>query len=153
MAIKSNYQRGDAEKEFRKVQDEIDFEIIRAMSYAGEKFVKDARNMTKTQGGFGDVTGNLRSSIGYFILKDGEIIKSDTKQVSGPKGDGGEGLATAITELLFIENKTGFQLVGIAGMNYASAVETRGLNVITLQGDVMLIDLEKFYKILENRFK
>lgn len=153
MAIKSDYKKGDAAKEFRKIQDEIDKEIIRAMSYAGEKFVTNARNMTKTQGGFGDVTGNLRSSIGYFILKDGEIIKSDTKQFSGNKGNGSEGFASAITGLLYIEKKTGFQLVGIAGMNYASHVETKGLNVVTLQGDVMLIDLEKFYKILENRFK
>lgn len=153
MAIKSTYKKGDAEREFWKIQEQIDQEIIRAMSYAGEKFVKDARNMNKSEGGFGDVTGNLRSSIGYFILKDGEIIKSDTKQFAGPKGTGSEGLATATTELLFIPKVAGFQLVGIAGMNYASHVETKGYNVVTLQGDVMLIDLERFFKILENRFK
>jgi hypothetical protein len=146
MAIKSTYKKGDAEREFWKVQEEIDLEIIRAMSYAGETFVKDARNMTKSQGGFGDVTGNLRSSIWYFILKDGEIIKSMGSGTS-------EGRITATAELIFIEKKPGFQLIGIAGMNYASHVETKGYNVVTLQGDVMLLDLEKFYKILENRFK
>lgn len=148
MAITSNYKMGDAEKEFWKVQEEIDLELIRAMSYAGEKFVKDAREMNKSQGGFGDVTGNLRSSIGYFILKDGEIIKKDFT-------GSGIGEQNAITELLFIANITGlhFQLIGIAGMNYASHVESRGLNVISLQADVCLIDLERFYKILENRFK
>lgn len=146
MAITSDYNKGDAEKEFWKVQEEIDQEIIRAMSYAGEKFVKDAREMTKSQGGFGDVTGNLRSSIGYFILKDGEIIKKDFT-------GSGEGEKNAMTELLFLSNKEGFQMIGIAGMNYASYVESKGYNVITLQADTCLIDLERYFKILENRFK
>ena len=146
MAITSDYQKGDAEKEFWKVQEEIDNEIIRAMSYAGEKFVRDARNMTKSEGGFGDVTTNLRSSIWYFLLKDGEIIKKFGEGTS-------IGEQAALTELLFIESKPGFQIIGIAGMNYASWVETRGYNVITLQGDIFLVDLEQFYKILENRFK
>lgn len=153
MAIKSNYNKGDAAKEFKDVQDEIDQEIFRGMSDLGERFAKGAREMVKSEGGFGDVTGNLRSSIGYFILKDGEIIKSDTKQFSGPKGSGIEGLTNLTAELLFVENKKGFQLVGIAGMNYASEVETRKMNVVTLQGDVMLIDIERYFKILENRFK
>ena len=146
MAITSDYNKGDAEKEFWKIQEEIDQEIIRAMSYAGEKFVRDARSMTKTQGGFGDVTGNLRSSIGYFILKDGDIIKKDFT-------GSGIGEQNAMTELLFLSNKEGFQMIGIAGMNYASYVESKGYNVITLQADVCLIDLEQYFKILENRFK
>jgi len=105
------------------------------MQYTGEQFVKDARQMKKSDGGFGDVTGNLRSSIGYFILKDGQIIKSNLKGKAS-----GKSAAQQFVETL--PKKMGFQLIGIAGMNYASTVESKGKNVISIQAEAALIDLK-----------
>ena len=36
---------------------------------------------------------------------------------------------------------TGFQLILIAGMNYASWVESKGYNVISYQADICMVDL------------
>jgi hypothetical protein len=35
----------------------------------------------------------------------------------------------------------GFQLIGVAGMNYASHVESKGYNVISYQADVCMVNL------------
>lgn len=119
----------------KKFVGEVEEKMIMVMQYTGEQFVKDARKMKRSDGGFGDVTGNLRSSIGYFILKDGQIIKSDLKGKSSGK--------SAAQQLLdSIPKKTGLQLIGIAGMNYASLVESKGKNVISIQAEAALIDLK-----------
>lgn len=119
----------------KKFVGEVEEKMILVMQYTGEQFVKDARQMTRSEGGFGDVTGNLRSSIGYFILKDGQIIKSNLK---------GKALGKSAAQQFVdsLPKKTGFQLIGIAGMNYASLVESKGKNVISIQAEAALIDLK-----------
>ncbi len=111
-------------------------QIIKMLQYVGEEFVRDARRMHKAEGGFGDVTGNLRSSIGYFILKDGKIIQSN---LEGNK-EGANAAKRLIGEL---EKRQGYQLIGVAGMNYATHVESKGLNVISLQSDMAIISLKE----------
>lgn len=119
----------------KKFVGEVEDKMIMVMQYTGEQFVKDARKMERSQGGFGDVTGNLRSSIGYFILKDGQILKSNLKGKAS-----GKSAAQQFVESLPI--KMGLRLVGIAGMNYASLVESKGKNVISIQAEAALIDLK-----------
>ena len=46
-------------------------------------------------------------------------------------------------------NPKGFQSIGIAGMNYASHVESKGYNVISYQADVCLVDLATYLEKLE----
>jgi hypothetical protein len=121
-------------------------DIIRVMHYAGEKFVTDARGMSKAAGGFGDVTGNLRSSIGYFILRNWEVI--DSNLTGTPVGQ----LAARIV-IDIVGRKPGLQFIGVAGMEYASHVESRGLNVISMQADTCIIDLEKYFKVIENKYR
>lgn len=107
----------------------------------GEQFVTDARSTTT----YKDVTGNLRSSIGYVVLKDGKQLVSNFQQIppknlaakikSGgkvikPLYDGrkkGEALAKKIAS----EHPIGFCIVGVAGMQYSISVEARGFDVIT----------------------
>ena len=146
MALKTNFNESKSLTELMKKSAMVEDDIIRSMQYAGEKFVRDAREMTKAQGGFGDVTGNLRSSIGYFILKDGEIIQEDFKGNT-------VGQSTSKSELAKIGKSRGYQLIGIAGMEYASHVESRGLNVISNQADIAVIDLDRFWKIIETKHK
>jgi hypothetical protein len=123
----------------KKFVGEVEDKMIMVMQYTGEQFVRDARRMTRSDGGFGDVTGNLRSSIGYFILKDGQIIKENLRGKSS-----GKSAARQFVDLL--PKKTGLQLIGIAGMNYASLVESKGKNVISIQAETALIDLKDLMK-------
>jgi len=124
----------------------VEFDIIQAMKFAGEDFVKDARKQKKSQGGFGDVTGNLRSSIGFAILKDGEEIFGDFK-------GNANGIASAKAAISEIPKNKGLQMIGIAGMNYASIVEGKGMNVISRQAETLIIDLKDYIKEIENKYK
>ena len=96
---------------------------IRALSYLGEQCVKVARDRAPELSWI-DQTGNLRSSIGYIITHNGNIIQySDFKQVKqGSEGTKvGKDLATEIAKQFSNE----YVLVVVAGMNYAEYVEAR----------------------------
>lgn len=151
-------QQQDILKETRKGFQTIERGIIRILQYAGEDFVTDAREALKisgnweqriltekeiakgrTQPKFGDYlddTGNLRSSIGYFVLNDGKIVKD---KFSGTQ----EGIEAGRAALELVKVKRGYQLIGVAGMDYASYVESKGYNVITAQSVVAIQGLEE----------
>jgi len=96
--------------------------IIWTLSMVGESFVNTARSTQTYQ----DQTGNLRSSIGYVIAKDGHIIQDN---IQG-KADGIMAAKDMINEVLR-NNTEGYVLIGVAGMEYAAAVEAKGYDVIT----------------------
>lgn len=104
---------------------EIENRTIQALQYAGEEFVNKARNIRT----YVDDTGNLRSSIGYVILKDGQVIDRNFKV----QGDGEDGVKAAWDKIdeLAGDFPNGYVLIGVAGMSYAAAVESRGYDVIT----------------------
>jgi hypothetical protein len=99
--------------------------MIRNLCYVGEKCLNEAR----TNGGYYDQTGNLRSSIGYVVVVDGNIIQmsSFTKVKSGSQGasDG-----QAFVKQLISKFPKGICLIVVAGMNYASCVSAKGYNVL-----------------------
>tara|TARA_Y100001963_G_C6730766_1_gene423785 strand:+ start:799 stop:1242 length:444 start_codon:yes stop_codon:yes gene_type:complete len=108
--------------------DRIEQGTLEALQYAGEEFVNNAR----MNGAYTDRTGNLRASIGYVILKDGKEIYSsfpgETEQ--GPKVARRESKRIVLDEVSQTDYR-GYVLVGIAGMQYAAAVESLGYDVIT----------------------
>ena len=84
----------------------------------------------RKSGSYTDRTGNLRSSIGYCIVENGNIItKSGFEKVlstaSQGKGSGEKSLSDLISEY-----SKGLVLIVVAGMNYAAAVEAKGYNVL-----------------------
>tara|TARA_R110002020_G_scaffold318905_7_gene534539 strand:- start:997 stop:1425 length:429 start_codon:yes stop_codon:yes gene_type:complete len=102
---------------------EIADKSIQALEYEGELFINKARQT----GNYSDRTGNLRSSIGYIILQDGKEVKSS---FIGTTNDGTEqGYKTA--REVALDYPKGMVLIGVAGMGYAAAVESRGYDVIT----------------------
>lgn len=104
-----------------KKQDLVAFIILR-LQQIGEECVKVARE----NGRYNDITGNLRSSIGYVVLNDGKPVHSGTlKRYSGTKGNGEDGNAAAESFLqkLQAEYPQGISLVVCAGMDYAAYVE------------------------------
>lgn len=101
---------------------EYETKVLTTLKFVGEKFVNAAR----MDGNYTDRTGNLRSSIGYIILKDGRVI---TQNFSGnPEGvEAGKEIAFEVGTKI----DRGFVLIGVAGMEYAAAVESRNFDVIT----------------------
>lgn len=87
----------------------------------GEQFISDARSIRTYQ----DQTGNLRSSIGYALFKDGQMLER-----SFPGGDG-TGSGTSLAEWVAERYPKGILLVVVAGMFYAKYVEAKSYDVLT----------------------
>lgn len=123
----------DALNEHRKRIEEV---VLLNLQRIGEEFVVQARD-TDT---YKDRTGNLRSSIGYVILRNGTQITENFESRGGPNG---VDTAKAVIDEAKAKFPHGFVLIGVAGMDYAAAVESRGLDVITsssIQAEVSLKD-------------
>jgi len=103
--------------------------MLMLLQAAGEQFVKIARE----EGSYKDRTGNLRSSIGYVIVSDGTILEyAFQKAGEGSEGDKGVDAGYELAKKISTSYTTGMVLIGVAGMNYALAVEAiKGLDVIT----------------------
>ncbi|WP_284464899.1 hypothetical protein [Chryseobacterium sp.] len=132
MGIRPNFDMGVVNSFINNVLDEKVHNLIRIMKIVGEDAVNEARSYAKDND-WKDVTGNLRSSIGYVIALNGNVIIEDFDlTVQGPQQSNIDGnkkgydlaidLAKALPEM---------SLVVVAGMNYAVTVESRGRNVLT----------------------
>jgi len=100
----------------------IEDKIFEILKYAGEQFVNAARTLRT----YKDDTGNLRSSIGFVIALDGRIKMEDIN------GDAiGVAAAKETVREVLSDNDNGFVLIGVAGMQYAGFVESRGFDVIS----------------------
>ncbi len=115
MGIKLTTSIGEIDKELYDFEMKIHQDIIKVLSYVGEKCVTEARDRTQEESWF-DQTGNLRSSIGYVIYHNGVEVKNGS---DGPK----EGKTLA--EQIASEHLTGYALIVVAGMHYADYVEAK----------------------------
>lgn len=130
----------DVKAWFSIFQDQAEEKFLKALQYAGEYFVKIARS----EGRYIDHTGNLRSSVGYAIVKEGMLVHSDftkagkgSDQASGQRE--GEKLARELAQIY----NSGYVLIGMAGMEYAVSVEA-------IEGkDVISGSTERVIEILE----
>ncbi len=108
-------------KYLKEKVDKYNDNIELALIYKGEEFINKAR-MIDT---YKDRTGNLRASIGYMVLKNGKPVKSSFKGGKGGKK------AREVAKEIASDYPSGYVLIGVAGMNYAAAVESKGFDVIT----------------------
>lgn len=125
----------------KKLRDKLDLgrgklvdALVKTMCYIGEAAVKIARET----GDYNDITGNLRSSIGYIVLSNGTVRQYGApEQKGGKSGDGSVGVAkgNALLSKLKAEYPYGVVLVLCAGMEYAAFVEN-------VRGKHVLIDAE-----------
>ena len=100
--------------------------VVRRLQYAGERLIVQARQ----HGSYKDQTGNLRSSIGYVIVKNGSIIGgSGFSPVKGGSEGSKEGKSLAVE--IASQYRQGIALIVVAGMNYAAYVEAKGFDVLT----------------------
>lgn len=126
----------------------IETAMLNAMALTGETWAKEAKDGVDISGAFPkgdytDRTGNLRSSIGYEVLNNGQIVQM------GFSGNA-EGIAAGQAAVDSVP-KSGYQLIGAAGMEYASYVEDMGYNVITSQVDSAFKKLTSLLKGIATR--
>lgn len=142
-------------KQIKKYLDErkrrIDAAIMLNLQRVGEEFVKNSRDNNT----YKDRTGNLRSSIGYVIIRNGRQIEQNFETKKGPNGNGKDGQRNAkkIVRQAVKKYPKGFVLIGVAGMNYAAAVEARGFDVISLGSIQAETDLKAAMKRLKEKIK
>lgn len=85
-------------------------------------------NHAREHGTYKDRTSNLRNSIGYVVAYNGEIIEYGFKHSAGITDKAAFLADYKIQEML---SDYGYDLIIVAGMNYARPVENRGYNVLT----------------------
>jgi len=85
MAIKAKFTMDGVRKRCDAFLAEIEKRQIEMLQNLGEKCVTHAQNVPTAQG-FHDQTGNLRSSIGYMVFKDGVAVHTGYEAVSVPSG-------------------------------------------------------------------
>ncbi len=124
LSIKQKFTLNDVKKVVEERIAKVELAIINRLKYTGERFVKNARENAD----FTDRTGNLRSSIGFVILKNGVEIESNFQAV---KSGLGRNEAVKVAEDVAVNFPKGFVLIVVAGMDYASYVESRGKDVLT----------------------
>lgn len=153
-------------------------EIINQLGAIGEECVKYAREDHERN--WGDVTGNLRSSIGYVVLWDGEpviggaplprSVAPGTREVTrhrkkkdgtvveyiahvkiGGDGKAGADRSKQLLEELRSKYPSGGTLILVAGMNYASFVESvHGKDVLTGASLIAEEKVERFIKMFSD---
>lgn len=128
MAIKAAFKLQD-KKDYINQQIALAYQaLIQTFQYVGESFVRNAR----LSGNYNDITGNLRSSIGYIILQDGKQLYENFEE--GPNGtDKQTGVLQGqlIAEEIAASYPKGIVLICVAGMDYALYVESTGREVIS----------------------
>lgn len=121
---------GAAARQFMQSKvDEMDEKAFKILQFIGEKFVNEAR----LKGNYTDRTGNLRSSIGYMIFKDGRIQDQNFQPSDkGTEREPGVERGQEFAQEIAAQHPNGWVLIGVAGMEYAAAVEALdGYDVIT----------------------
>lgn len=129
--FKPNFSMGDVHNHFADYAVRVHRATEKVLQYIGEQCVKLARE----KGTYNDITGNLRNSIGYVLVKNGSIIsknfeaKVESKVISSANGKGileGEALAKELASRV----GKGYALIVVAGMHYAHYVETLNKDVL-----------------------
>jgi hypothetical protein len=122
----------------KTMKSRVEEAVIQRLQFIGEKFLSNAR----INADFIDRTGNLRSSIGYVIIKNG-LQQSGSDWIMIRQGKEGIVAGKRIIDELSRKYPTGIILICVAGMEYAAAVESKGYDVITSSAFLAENDFKK----------
>lgn len=127
MGIKAAFSEGEFRsraRAFIQTDEKLQIELLQEL---GELCVKHARELPEAES-YTDRTGNLRSSIGYVVFKDGVAIRSFYENTKG--GTIGAQKGRALADQVGKDRK-GLCLIVTAGMHYAIYVERDGHAVLS----------------------
>ena len=143
MGIAPKFSAADVHKMVEAKMQGVTAQIEAKLIRVGNKFVADARQKAD----FTDRTGNLRSSIGFIVLKDGKQIAADfEKSVKGTDKVTGEVTGVGLANQIGNKFNKGYTLVVVAGMEYAAAVESKGRDVLTGSSIQAVANLSQYFK-------
>lgn len=125
MPIKQITPQAEVDRYLGEQVERIEKQIIYNLSYVGEQCLNEGRSTNS----YKDQTGNLRSSIGYVLVKDGKVINASDFAVVKTGREGAKD-GTAYARQLAREFPEGIVLIVVAGMNYAAYVSAKGFNVL-----------------------
>lgn len=130
LKITADFNLNDLNRDLDKFIEDAQKKFVEVLKKVGKQAIDRSREKTKLQGGFGNITWNLRGSIGYVIVKDHQIIDKYFPPL--PDGDFGtiEGIKYA-KEIALLLDDGDIMLIVVAGMEYAFFVETKGYDVIS----------------------
>lgn len=144
------WKKSDIRKLLDKLGERAEFVIMDLLQRTGEEFVWIAR----LEGQYDDWTGNLRSSIGYVIVKDGKIIGKDFKlsEKEGTDKQTGKREGEQLAMDLVKTFSKGYVMIGVAGMKYAVFVEAmENKDVLTRAADKADDFIKRHSRLLFNR--
>lgn len=124
MGLTPQFSQATIVADLQKFANEQESKFIEALAYIGETFVNEARQKRT----YLDETGNLRSSIGYSIVKNGRV---KSFKVQGGSSEGKIEAADFVTQKVSEIRQAGIYLIVFAGMEYALYVEAKGYDVLT----------------------
>lgn len=125
------FSKGEVHNTFAEYALRIHRAIETVMQFIGEECVRIARE----QGTYNDITGNLRNSVGYVLVRNGDIIcKNFEERVASKVVDAANGKGVlqgqALAEELAKRFTKGYALIVVAGMHYAHYVESLNKDVL-----------------------
>lgn len=123
MGITTRQTQTSFSKFFIKAQNIIESEIKRALSRLGEECNTMVRDRS-AKNSWNDITGNLRSSIGYAIYKHG-VAEVESAFEIVKNGAEGAAVGKELIDTLADYYVGTYVLVVLAGMSYAEDVERR----------------------------
>lgn len=149
MVIKLNpkFSKNQVKAVIQQQKKRFEDAIVLRLNQVGDEFVTNARN----NGNYSDQTGNLRSSVGYAIIRNGvQITVAGFQPVSGSARGRqtllGKAVGLALLDQAMQRFPTGIVLICVAGMNYAAAVESKNYDVITGSSLTAEFELKKAFE-------
>lgn len=123
MGIKMTTPVSEVQATIRAEAARVEHPIIRALEYLGTQCVTRVRDRGGDESWY-DQSGNLRSSVGYVIAKNGVIVSSSAfEQVR--QGSEGRASGRQLAEEIARRYTGCYSLIVVAGMNYAAYVEAK----------------------------
>ncbi len=146
MGIKATFTREDVAVHMMKRLQAIEKAVIFNLHYLGEQCVTTAR----VNGDYTDHTGNLRNSIGYVILQNGVIVDQNFKKSASVKSSQ-EGPKKGLDLAMDVAKdfSKGYVLIVVAGMEYATKVESAGRDVLVSAEYYANSEMPKLLKTLK----
>lgn len=136
--LEPQYQIADIEAAVMADVEEWFQSLVSTLREKGKKAVDAARAKTKVEGGFNNLTWNLRASIGMCLVYKGKIIETYFPPIgNGPHGAKiGPEMAEKIA--VYSRDKDGILLVVVAAEEYAVWVQTEAMDVLWGSTDKMI---------------
>jgi len=129
-SIIAEFSPAELEARIQADDDEWINGLMNVYRVKGKLAVDRARAKTKSDGGFGNITWNLRGSIVMCIVQQGRIIETYAPPIG--KGDEGTriGMETAQRLATYSAGNEDIVMYIVAGMNYATYVQNTDRDVI-----------------------